>query len=88
MLPKPVARYSAVLMLNFLLIYTGFGFFMGVVTIAVLIFDLRHAFQNGVESPSLSAVALLIALASLAGFFYHYRWIQLSPVFIFRTPIL
>jgi hypothetical protein len=83
MLPKPPARYSAVLILNFLLIYTGFGFFMGVVTIAVLIFDVRHAYRTESESPSFPAVALLIALASLASFFYHYRWDPAVPSFHF-----
>jgi hypothetical protein len=83
MLPKPLARYSAVLILNFLLIYTGFGFFMGVVTIAVLLFDLRHAYRTESESPSFPALALLLATASLASFFYHYRWDPAVPGFHF-----
>jgi len=83
MLTKPTARYAAVLVLNFLLIYTGFGFFMGVVTIGVLLFDLRRAFRTEVESRSFPAVALLLAAASLAGFFYHYRWDPAVPSFHF-----
>ncbi len=83
MLPKPIARYAAVLVLNFLLIYTGFGFFMGVVTIGVLLFDLRRAFRTESESRSFPAVALLLAAASLAGFFYHYRWDPAVPSFHF-----
>jgi hypothetical protein len=83
MLPKPGARYAAILVLNFLLIYTGFGFFMGVVTIAVLLFELRLAFQRATESRTLPVVALLLAAASLASFFYHYRWDPAVPSFHF-----
>ena len=74
MLPKPGARYAAVLLLNFLLIYTGFGLFMGVVTIGVLVLDLRRAFRNEFKTCSFPAIALVLAIASLASFFYHYRW--------------
>jgi hypothetical protein len=74
MIQKPIARYSAVLVLNFLLIYTGFGFFMGAVTIGVLLFDLRRAFRAESMSVGFPATALLLAMASLASFFYHYRW--------------
>ena len=41
LLPKAAPRYASVVGLNFLLIYAGFGFFTGIVTIAVLLFDLR-----------------------------------------------
>lgn len=83
MLPKPIARYAAVLLLNFLLIYTGFGFFMGVVTIGVLLFDLRRAFRMESGPTSFPAVALLLAAASLASFFYRYRWDPAVPCFHF-----
>jgi hypothetical protein len=87
-LPKPIARYVAVLVLNFLLIYTGFGFFMGVVTIGVLLFDLRRAFRTESESSSFPVVALLLATASLAGFFYHYRWDTAVSCRILDSPPL
>jgi len=83
MLPKPIARYAAVLVLNFLLIYTGFGFFMVVVTIGVLLFDLRRALRTESESTRFPAVALLLAAASFAGFFYRYRWDPAVPCFHF-----
>ncbi len=86
LLPKPSARYAAVLVLNLLLIYTGFGFFMGVVTVAVLLFDLRRAFRMESESRTFPAVALLLALASLASFFYRYRWDPAVPGFHFPDP--
>jgi hypothetical protein len=74
MLPKPMARYAAVLLLNFLLIYTGFGLFMGVVTIGVLLLELRRAIRTESKSCGYSAMALVLAAMSLAGFFYRYRW--------------
>jgi hypothetical protein len=87
MIRKPIARYAAVLVLNFLLIYTGFGFFMGVVTIGVLLFDLRRAVRTKSESESdswiLPAAALLLAAVSLASFFYHYHWDPAVPCFHF-----
>lgn len=83
MLPKPMPRYAAVVALNFLLIYTGFGFFMGVVTVGVLLFDLRRAFRTESVSPGFPAVALALASASLAGFFYHYRFEPAVPCFHF-----
>ena len=83
MIRKPIARYAAVVVLNFLLIYTGFGFFMGVVTIGILLFDLRRAARAKSESSSLPSAALLLAAVSLASFFYHYRWDPAVPCFHF-----
>jgi len=83
MLPKTVARYAAVLLLNFLLIYCGFGFFMGLVTIGVFILDLRRAMRTGSASARFPAIALVLATASLAGFFYHYRFDPAVPCFHF-----
>ncbi len=83
MLPRPITRYAAVLGLNFLLIYTGFGFFMGVVTIGILAFDLRRTFRTESESPGFPAIALLLASASLASFFYRFRFEPAVPCFRF-----
>src|SRR5215472_8673690 len=80
------ARYSAVLILNFLVIYTGFGFFMGLVTLGILLVDLRRASRVGSESPTLPALALVVAATSLATFFYHYRWDPAVPGFQFPDP--
>jgi hypothetical protein len=83
MLRQPGTRYAAVLVLNFLLIYSGYFLFMGGVTIGVLLFDLRRAFRTESESPQFPAVALLFATASMAGFFYHYGWAPNVPCFRF-----
>ena len=83
MLPKPLARYTTVLVLNFLLIYSGYFLFMGVVTIGVLLLDLRRALRAGSGLPALPAIALLLAAASMGGFFYHYSWAPNVPCFHF-----
>jgi len=69
-------RYTCVLVVNFLLIYTGFGIFMGPVTPVILALDYRanirhlgHKYQWG------AAAAMAIAIASLASFFVHYRFV-------------
>jgi len=68
-------KYICVLSVNFLLIYTGFGIFMGLVTPALLALDYygntRHfppKYQWG------SAAALTISIASLASFFVGYKF--------------
>ena len=83
LLPKPGPRYASVLVLNFLLIYTGFGFFMGIVTTGVLLFDLRRALRTGSRSLVFISAAFLLAIASVAAFFYHYRWDPADPSFHF-----
>lgn len=74
MIPRLALRYSLVLFLNFLLIYTGFGIFMGIVTVGVLLFELRRSIRGKSEPFAFPLAALLIAGLSLAAFFYHYRW--------------
>jgi hypothetical protein len=83
LVPKPLARYVVVLLFNFLLIYTGFGFFMGAVTIGVLLLDLRRALRTKSAFVAFPAAALLIAAASLAGFFHNYVWDPAVPCFHF-----
>jgi hypothetical protein len=74
MIPKRRVRYATVLFINFLLIYTGFGIFMGIVTVGILLLDLRRTLRVKAESSSYPALAVLVAVLSLASFFYHYRW--------------
>ena len=68
-------KYVCVLSVNFLLIYTGFGIFMGLVTPALLALDYygntRHfalKYRWG------SAAALTISIASLVSFFVGYKF--------------
>jgi len=68
-------RYICVLLSNFLLIYTGFGIFIGVVTPALLALD--YYANTRYLSPEYrwgTAAALAISIASLASFFVHYKF--------------
>jgi len=74
LIPSYRWKYTCVLLVNFLLIYTGFGIFIGVVTPALLALDyytnIRHLapkYQLGI------AAALAISIASLASFFVNYK---------------
>jgi hypothetical protein len=71
-LRDPLLRYAAVLLLNFLLIYTGFGFFIGIATIVVLLVELRRGLKanSGLLAP---VAALAIAALSFASFFWRYQ---------------
>jgi hypothetical protein len=68
-------KYFCVLLVNFFLIFTGFGIFIGLVTPALLALDynanIRHLaprYRWG------SAAALTISIASLASFFFSYKF--------------
>jgi hypothetical protein len=74
LIPSYRWKYICVLLVNFLLIYTGFGIFIGVVTPALLALDyyanVRHLapkYQWGI------AAALATSIASLASFFANYK---------------
>src|SRR5439155_1668734 len=77
------ARYGAVLVLNFLLIYTGFGIFMGVVTVGLFALELYWSFRSRTAVPlALAFAALLIAVISLASFFIRYVWAPAVDCFV------
>jgi hypothetical protein len=66
-------RYALILSLNFLLIYTGFGIFMGVVTIGLFLFECYWSWRRFTSVPFLRPfTALLLAIVSLASFLFHY----------------
>jgi len=60
-------RYGTVLLLNVLLIYTGFGLFMGLITPAL--FGLKY-FHNRERK---ALISLVLAVLSLGSFFIGYR---------------
>ena len=60
-------KYFGVLLTNFLLIYTGYGIFLGLLTPAAIAIDYWRKKEFG------SAVAFLISIASLASFFVGYQ---------------
>jgi hypothetical protein len=68
-----VVRYGSVLLLNFLLIYTGFGLFIGGVTIGIFALECYCRLRRMTSTPfALPLAALLVATASLGSFFIHY----------------
>lgn len=69
-----VLRYGLIALINFVAIHTGYCFFLGFITPVALGVD--HWLHRD-EKPSRLIpflVALLISLASLAVFFYHYKF--------------
>ena len=68
-------RYLCVLPLNFLAIFTGFGFFWGLVTPLLLGYDLCSAARRRDWRGAWSAgLVLLLAIGSLVMFFHGYLW--------------
>lgn len=68
-------RYSLVLALNFLLIYTGYGVLMGVVTLGVFLLECYWSWR-GMSSVRFwqALTGFLVATTSLASFFVHYTF--------------
>jgi hypothetical protein len=68
-------KYICVLLVNFLLIYTGFGLFIGLITPALLVLDyyanVRHLAPKYKWG---SAAALTFSIASFASFFVGYKF--------------
>jgi hypothetical protein len=78
-------RYAFVLILNFFLIYTGWGFFMGFVTIGVFLLECYWSWRHLTSVPfSQPLSGLVVAVASLASFFVHYTFS--GDVACFSTP--
>ncbi len=68
-------KYGALLLINLVLIYTGFGVFMGLVTIGVFALDSYGSLRGTISPrPALPLLGLLIACASLGSFFVHYKF--------------
>ena len=66
-------RYAALLTLNFLLVYTGFGLFIAPITIALL---LGEAYQSRGDTRLLGGIAIALSLAILSdlSFLVGYRF--------------
>jgi len=67
-LPESRTRWTAILLLNFLSIYTGFGLLLGIIT--PLAITLEYFAKR--QEPRRHAIAATIALMSLASFFIGY----------------
>jgi hypothetical protein len=80
-------RYAIILGLNFLLIYTGFGVFMGPLTMLLLSIDI---YQNRHQKKTviLPILAFILALASNLSFLISYRFDPAIPNFSFSISYL
>ncbi|MGA7907444.1 MAG: hypothetical protein WCA16_08580 [Candidatus Sulfotelmatobacter sp.] len=68
-------RYACVLVLNYLLIYTGFGLFMGLVTVGLFLLECFWCWRHMTSVPLPPALAgLSVAAVSFASFFVHYTF--------------
>jgi hypothetical protein len=75
LVPNALLRYGLLLLLDFLLIYTGYGFFMGLITPVVFGLDgYRRLRKTGEVSLAQSLAGLALAAAALGSFFVHYSW--------------
>jgi hypothetical protein len=75
LIPVYYWKYACVLLVNFLLIYNGYGVFVGLLTPAFLALDFYRNTQHLASRYRWgSAVALTIAIASLASFFVGYKF--------------
>jgi hypothetical protein len=71
---RPRLRYPLIVLINFVTIYTGFGFFLGLVTPAALAFDYwLNRRQESLKKIYIGA-SLLVSLASLGSFFFGYKF--------------
>jgi hypothetical protein len=78
-------KYGMVLVLNFLLIYTGLGLFMGVITIGIFALDCYCCLRKVIALPLAAPLAgLLVAIISLGSFFLGYTF--QSAVDCFEFP--
>jgi hypothetical protein len=63
-LPLSATRYAAIVVLNFLLVFTGFGVFVAPITPLLLLLDVYHARRQG-KAIRLPVVSLLLSLVSV-----------------------
>jgi hypothetical protein len=84
LIPNDLVKYCLVCVVNFLLIYTGFGVFMGVVTIGVFGFFCYRRLRGFDATPmAMPFAGLFIACISLALFFIHYIFQPAVDCFVF-----
>jgi hypothetical protein len=89
-IPKPLPRYSFVILLNFGAIYTGFGLFLGVITPIALVAD-YYLNQIHLKTGKIYLFAsLVLSLASIGSFFVHYTFTSSAncPPNLFKSPLV
>lgn len=80
-------RYTACSLINFMTIYTGFGFFLGCITPLLFASEIYRARKRKRTPDLVLAFAFfLIALASLLSFFIDYTFNSAAKGFVFPHP--
>jgi hypothetical protein len=75
-------RHTLILLLNFPLIYTGLGFFMGLITIGVFGLELYWRIRGIIDIPLWQSISsVVLAVLSLASFFLHYTFMPAVDCF-------
>jgi hypothetical protein len=81
-------RYSLVLTINFLAIYTGFGLFLGLLTPLLLAVDYWANLRNTEKGRLCLWISLILSLASFGSFFIGYRVEPAVDCFTFQLQSL
>jgi hypothetical protein len=82
-------RFALCLVLNFFLVYTGYGLLMGPITLCIFAMECYWSLRRISEVPLASSItALAIAAATLGSFFIHYRFFGGVSCFVFPYPHL
>jgi hypothetical protein len=86
-LDSPVRRYALVLVINFLMIFTGFAIFMGAVTTGIFVIACyRQRYERESLPLAVPLAGLAISSLSLGSFFVHYIFEPFVGCFKFPWP--
>jgi len=81
---KRCLKYTTILALNFLLMYTGYGLLMGAITVGIFLLECYWSRRGLTLAPLTAAlIGFAIAAASLASFFVHYTFSSGADCFEF-----
>jgi len=83
---NPLKKYGTVLLLNLFLIYTGFGLFIGLITVAHLALECFKGSRREARLSAAPALALILGVGSFFSFFLDYTWNPAVDCFSFPHP--
>jgi hypothetical protein len=82
-----IVRYALALLFNFLAVFTGFGFFLGLITPILLIIDCLHIIRREGWRPAAPTICVFVlSLVTLGAFFHGYVFDPAAPNFQFPHP--